>query len=82
MIPILFLTASDEEVHIIHGLDCGGDDYLTKPFRLGELCSRIRALLRRGSLQNGQLVCFPVSLPGISGLNGESPGQSFFLLPA
>lgn len=46
-IPILFLTASDEEVNIIRGLDCGGDDYLTKPFRLGELCSRIRALLRR-----------------------------------
>lgn len=46
-VPILFLTASDEEVNIIRGLDCGGDDYLTKPFRLGELCSRIRALLRR-----------------------------------
>lgn len=46
-IPIIFLTASDEEVNIIRGLDCGGDDYVTKPFRLGELCSRIRALLRR-----------------------------------
>lgn len=47
MVPIIFLTASDEEVSIIRGLDCGGDDYMTKPFRLGELCSRIRALLRR-----------------------------------
>ncbi|MDE7245129.1 MAG: response regulator transcription factor, partial [Oscillospiraceae bacterium] len=46
-IPIIFLTASDEEVNIIRGLDIGGDDYITKPFRLGELCSRIRALLRR-----------------------------------
>ncbi len=46
-IPIIFLTASDEEVNVIRGLDCGGDDYVTKPFRLGELCSRIRALLRR-----------------------------------
>lgn len=46
-IPVIFLTASDEEVSIIRGLDCGGDDYVTKPFRLGELCSRIRALLRR-----------------------------------
>lgn len=46
-IPIIFLTASDEEVNIIRGLDCGGDDYITKPFKLGELCSRIRALLRR-----------------------------------
>ena len=46
-IPIIFLTASDEEVNIIRGLDSGGDDYITKPFKLGELCSRIRALLRR-----------------------------------
>ena len=46
-IPIIFLTASDEEVNIIRGLDGGGDDYITKPFRLGELCFRIRALLRR-----------------------------------
>lgn len=48
--PIIFLTASDEEVNIIRGLDCGGDDYITKPFKLGELCSRIRALLRRAGV--------------------------------
>ena len=36
-IPIIFLTASDEEVSIIRGLDSGGDDYMTKPFKLGEL---------------------------------------------
>ena len=46
-IPIIFLTASYEEVNVIRGLDSGGDDYITKPFKLGELCSRIRALLRR-----------------------------------
>lgn len=45
--PIIFLTAADEETNIIRGLDSGGDDYITKPFKLGELCSRIRALLRR-----------------------------------
>lgn len=50
-VPILFLTAADEEMDIIRGLDGGGDDYLTKPFRLGELCSRIRALLRRNTMQ-------------------------------
>ena len=49
-IPIIFLTASDEEVNIIRGLDSGGDDYITKPFKIGELCSRIRALLRRAGL--------------------------------
>ena len=46
-IPIIFLTASDEEVNVIRGLDSGADDYITKPFKIGELCSRIRALLRR-----------------------------------
>lgn len=46
-IPIIFLTASNEEVNVIRGLDSGADDYITKPFKLGELCSRIRALLRR-----------------------------------
>lgn len=49
-IPIIFLTASDEEVNIIRGLDSGGDDYVTKPFKLGELCSRIGALLRRAGI--------------------------------
>ncbi len=51
-VPIIFLTASDEEVNVIRGLDSGGDDYITKPFRLGELCSRIRALLRRAGASN------------------------------
>ena len=51
-VPIIFLTASDEEVNVIRGLDSGGDDYITKPFRLGELCSRIRALLRRAGVSN------------------------------
>lgn len=46
-VPIIFLTASDEEMNIIMGLDIGGDDYITKPFKLGELISRINALLRR-----------------------------------
>lgn len=47
--PILFLTACDEEIDIVRGLDAGGDDYVTKPFRLQELMSRIRALLRRNT---------------------------------
>ncbi|MCG8337279.1 MAG: response regulator transcription factor [Proteobacteria bacterium] len=47
--PILFLTASDEEFQIVKGLDAGGDDYITKPFRLLELLSRIRALIRRNN---------------------------------
>ena len=45
--PILFLTAKDEEMDVVRGLDSGGNDYVTKPFRMQELLSRIRALLRR-----------------------------------
>lgn len=48
-VPILFLTASDEEINIIMGLDIGGDDYITKPFKLAVLMSRINALLRRAN---------------------------------
>ena len=44
---ILFLTAKDEEMDVVRGLDSGGNDYVTKPFRMQELLSRIRALLRR-----------------------------------
>ena len=45
--PIVFLTAKTEEADILTGLGIGGDDYLTKPFRLGELRARIAAHLRR-----------------------------------
>ncbi|RDY24681.1 DNA-binding response regulator [Romboutsia maritimum] len=45
--PIIFLTACDEEVNVVMGLDIGGDDYMTKPFRVRELISRINAVIRR-----------------------------------
>ena len=48
-VPIIFLTASDEETSIIMGLDIGGYDYITKPFKLGVFVSRINALLRRAN---------------------------------
>ncbi len=46
-VPIMFLTAADEETDVIMGLDIGGDDYITKPFKLAIFMSRINALLRR-----------------------------------
>ena len=46
-VPILMLTARDAVDDRISGLDCGADDYLTKPFDFGELLARVRALLRR-----------------------------------
>lgn len=53
-VPIIFLTAMDEEIQVIRALDAGGDDYITKPFKLGELCSRIRAQLRRSGMLRQQ----------------------------
>lgn len=50
--PILFLTAKDEELDVVRGLDAGGNDYVTKPFRMQELLSRIRALLRRNQKES------------------------------
>ena len=52
-LPIIMLTARVEESDRVLGLDLGADDYITKPFSLRELKSRIRALLRRRSLDGG-----------------------------
>ena len=46
-VPVIFLTAVEEEVNVVMGLDMGADDYITKPFRLRELISRIKSVLRR-----------------------------------
>lgn len=50
-IPILFLTCCDEDEDTIKGLECGGDDYVAKPFRAKVLLSRIKALLRRAQME-------------------------------
>ncbi|SHI07043.1 DNA-binding response regulator, OmpR family, contains REC and winged-helix (wHTH) domain [Clostridium collagenovorans DSM 3089] len=46
-VPIIFMTACDEEANIVTGLDLGADDYVTKPVKIKELVSRINAVLRR-----------------------------------
>ena len=51
-VPILMLTARDEDVDKIIGLEVGADDYLTKPFSFAELLARLRALVRRGQSEN------------------------------
>ena len=48
-VPIIFLTALDDEVNMVRGLDMGADDYITKPFKLSVLIARIHAVLRRSS---------------------------------
>jgi DNA-binding response OmpR family regulator len=46
-IPVIFLTALDDEVNVVMGLDFGADDYIVKPFRIRELISRIKSVNRR-----------------------------------
>ncbi|WP_168119025.1 response regulator transcription factor [Paenibacillus sp. HB172176] len=46
-VPVIFLTAVDDEGNVVMGLDMGADDYITKPFRIRELMSRIKSVLRR-----------------------------------
>lgn len=46
-LPVIFLTAYDDEVNVVMGFDLGADDYISKPFRLKELTARIKSVLRR-----------------------------------
>jgi len=48
-VPVIFLTALDEEVNVVMGFEMGGDDYITKPFRVKELLLRVKAILKRNS---------------------------------
>lgn len=54
-VPVIFLTAVDDEVNVVMGLDMGADDYITKPFRVRELVSRIKTVLRRYRKTEGGL---------------------------
>ncbi len=77
-IPIMFLTAADEETDIIMGLDIGADDYITKPFKLAVFLSRINALLRRSTdfsqtdtqLSSNGITVFPLKGEGYK--NGQA----------
>src|SRR3954471_8853105 len=62
--PVIMLTALDSEADAVQGLEAGADDYVTKPFGLAELRSRIRAVLRRaqGRVVEGNLRVGPVEL--------------------
>lgn len=60
--PVLFLTARDDEIDVVRALDAGGGDYVTKPFRMQELLSRIRAQLRRGRGADGALTRGDISV--------------------
>lgn len=69
--PIMFLTAADEETDIIMGLDMGGDDYITKPFKLAVFLSRVHALLRRSENFNSEVTELNVNDIKVKLLQGE-----------
>jgi DNA-binding response OmpR family regulator len=70
-VPILFLSARDDEIDRIVGLELGGDDYLTKPFAMRELVARVRAMLRRAQMVSAvaaptDALAGPVSRPHVA----------------
>jgi two-component system response regulator RegX3 len=52
-VPIIMVTAKSGEIDMVVGLEVGADDYITKPYRMRELVARLRALLRRASMEAG-----------------------------
>jgi two-component system OmpR family response regulator len=61
-VPILFLSARDEEIDRVLGLEIGGDDYVTKPFSPRELVARVNVILRRLAPRNGEAKAGPAAL--------------------
>ena len=62
-VPVILVTARDAEMDKVKGLDCGADDYLTKPFGVMELLARVRALLRRTQgTEEARMVCDDLTL--------------------
>jgi two-component system, OmpR family, response regulator RegX3 len=65
-VPVLMLTAKDAEVDRVLGLELGADDYVTKPFSMAELVSRVRAILRRRELDRGEGGSAAVRVGGVN----------------
>lgn len=65
-LPVIMLTARTSEYDVVTGLDAGADDYISKPFGIMELLSRVKAVLRRGGMQKPQnqdlLVCGDITM--------------------
>lgn len=59
-LPVLILTARDTPQDVVAGLDAGADDYMIKPFNLGELAARLRALVRRTGGRAAQRSCMAI----------------------
>ena len=82
--PIIFITSSDDEESIVKGLDIGGDDYITKPFRMSELMSRISANLRRQAMldtRNSKLYTLGTLSINFNTLEVKKAGKDIQLSP-
>lgn len=76
--PVIFLTACDDEMQIVEGLDAGADDYVTKPFKIRELLSRVRAALRRNT--STVISSRGISLD-MSNMTIRKDGENIFVTP-
>lgn len=70
-VPVIFLTAIDDEVNVVMGLDMGADDYITKPFRIRELISRIKTVMRRYQKQPQAKAVIEIQNVQINTLTGK-----------
>ena len=77
-IPVIFLTACDDEGNVVMGLDMGADDYISKPFRPRELVSRMRTVLRRNSKTPNFLSCREIRIDPVKGIVTKR-GEEIFL---
>lgn len=76
-VPILFLSARDEEIDRVLGLEIGGDDYVTKPFSPRELVARVNVILRRLTPRNGESKPASVLAQGVLSIDTEQHVASF-----
>lgn len=84
MAPVIFLTSCDDEESITKGLDIGGDDYITKPFRMSELMSRISANLRRQAMldtRNSKLYTLGTLSINFNTLEGKKGWKGYTAVP-
>lgn len=76
-IPVIFLTALDDEFSVVAGLDMGADDYISKPFRPRELVSRIRTVIRRTGKNQNILSCQDIKVDTVKGITTKQEEEVF-----
>ena len=70
-VPVIFLTACDDEIHTVLAFEQGADDYIAKPFRIRELLARIKAVLRRSGADTPRIESVPVGRNVVDIMSGK-----------